>query len=225
LEEEGGEEIMATKFGKPKSAFSRKGPGEAQRSAKAKRKPTTHRRAPVDLATGKPTQPATIFQRALKFATRAERREIPATTQEKRLESISTTAEKGIGGASRGTRPGGQIDIERERRKTVGPSGFTQQTKRQGAMSLLEKQRKGIRTTAADVPSAKRRLDPGKTIQAPGALKATVTTIRKGGKEDLGEFRVVGGKPPPPKKRKKKPGRKIPKRAPTFMEMLGGIFK
>lgn len=217
------------KYGKPESAFTGKGPGEMSREGAGPKKPKFGRRVPVDLASGKPTQPVSTWQKVKRFATRNERREIPADTQEKRLASIGATATKAIGGRGGGTRPEGQIDIETTRRKTVGPSAFSQQTKTQRAVSLLKEQRTGGRPrTAADIKSARPAVDPGKEIRDPRAAGAAKVTTHRGVTEggDLGSYTVKGYKPPPVKRTfvKKEKGYVPPKRAETFGEIWGGLW-
>lgn len=95
-------------------------------------------------------------------------------------------------------------------------------------LSLEEKQRKGIRVTAADVPGTGKGPTPvGKTLKAGGAPGAAeVTTHRAPGKDDLGSYTVKGYVPPKPKPRvvKKKKGYQPPARAESFREIMGGIF-
>lgn len=207
------------KYGKPKSAFTGKAPGQSQRQGK---------KASVDLATGKPTK--SYWQRAKAFATRKQKPTRAPQTMGERLGSISRTATTAIGGQGKVSRPGGQLNIPKEAAKTKGPSLASQAGTREAGirrqeLSLAMKMRKGQRVTAADVPGhGKGPVAPGrKDPRAPGA--ATVTRTREPSKGDLGAYTVKGYKPPAPKRRKKKPGRKIPKRAPTFMEMLRGQTK
>jgi len=229
------ERVTPKKYQAPKAALGRKGPGQRQREAK------------VDLKTGKPKPQRTLGQRYITDPMERAVGKIPASwrvsetgaraprTMSERLGSIGRTATRGMGGRDTPSRPGGLLNIPEEAAKTKGPSLEAQRgtakaaAKRRAAMSLGEKQRKGMRVTAADVPEHGKGPTPvGTTIKAGGAPgPAKVKTIRgrtEGG--DLGEYKVTGYVPPKPEPRvvQKKKGYQPPKRAETVREIWGSLF-
>ena len=127
-----------TKYAKPESAFKGKGPGETQRAAQDKAKAGS-----------------SYWQRMKAYATRNEPGPGPESTLDTRLGSIGKLSKKTFPGKA--SKTGGILDIPTEAAKGKGPSLAGQAetpaaTKRRGALSLLAKQRKGMRVTGADVP-------------------------------------------------------------------------
>jgi hypothetical protein len=209
---------MATKYGKPKSAFTGKGPGESQRSTK---KPTTHRRTPVDLASGKPTQPVSTWERVKAYATRNERREIPADTLEKRAQSIGATATRGMGGRGKPSRPDGLLNIPELAGRTKGPSLKSQQQTASGKEYRAKRYRP---RTAADVESAVPK-EQREVSTSVGRIKRT-----EGATEGhLGKFESTpkpAPEPPPERPRKAAAKKKTPaKKVPWYMRALEGARK
>ncbi len=166
-------------------------------------------------ATKKKAGPS-YWQRVKKFATRKQLDARPPRTMEERALSISRTAERAIGGVSPAARrrPGGQLDIRKLAGEGKGPAlkaqrGTAAAAARRRALSLEEKQRRGIRVTAADVPGT----------GLPRGRGEGIPEIKRVGDEGLGKFVGRGVKPPPPKKVAKaavkrkapaKPKKKVP---------------
>jgi len=170
-------------------------------------------RQSVDVKTGKPKAGPSYWQRLKKYATRHERPEREPRTMSERLGQVSRTAQRTFPREPE-TRPEGIIDIREQAARGKGPAlkaqkGTAAAAVRRRRLSLEEKQRKGMRVTGADVPSAVPKAQREVSTKV-GEIKRT-----EGATEGhLGKFVGRGYKPPPPKPKAKPRPRAKPKPTP-----------